>query len=471
MSRGQTLEDSFGTFAVRLLEDPGYAAASCISVRQVVCCGLGVLLLLSALMACNGTPTVSTSTPPSPVNIGLPPASTTAVTLVPSRPVSINPTATPGSAQSLTLTVWAPEQFSPEAAQGGDVLQHQIDAFSIAHPGISIKFQLKSPYGKGGLLDFLVQVHSLVPERLPDMIVIDSREADIALRTGLLQVLDRDLPSGDFADLLAPAQTLAKRGGQWLVLPMTLDVQHLAYNKKLVPVPPATWDDLIKIGAAFAFPADDDDAFLFQYLEDQGRISGSQEPAPLNVSVTTSVLTFYQQARMANLVPDAVLSVKTVHDVWPLFAEGQAPLAQVEASDYLAGSASMPNAGFAPLPTQDGLATTMVSGWNYAIITTDSRRHAAAAEFLNWIDEPSRLAEWAESAQMVPARRSAFAVAIQPRAYGDFLLGLLDKAIVAPTFADRAPYGDSWHTALQQVLRGQATAGEAALTAAQVLAP
>jgi ABC-type glycerol-3-phosphate transport system substrate-binding protein len=428
------------------------------------------LVLLAGLLACSGTSgAVSSSSPAATIGTH-PPAPLSAMTGLPSPVASPATTPSPGADQTIGLTIWVPEVFSPEAALGGNMLTRQVDAFSNARPDISIKFVLKSPHGKGGLLDFLVQVQSLVPERLPDMLVIDSREADMAARTGLLQPLDRDLPSGDFADLLPPAQTLAKHDGQWLSLPMTLDVQHLVYNTKAVAAPPATWDDLLKAGVPFAFPADDDDAFLFQYLENQGRIAGSQEPAPLNVSVTTSVLTFFQRTRAASLVPDSVLGIKTAHDVWPLFAEGQVPLAQVEASDYIAENGNVPNSGFAPLPTQDGLATTLVSGWNYVIITGDPHRHAAAAAFLNWIDEPSRLAEWAAAAQMVPARRSAFALSVKPRVYGDFLLKLLETAMVAPTFAERAAYGDSWHTALQAVLRGQATPAEAALTAAQELA-
>jgi ABC-type glycerol-3-phosphate transport system substrate-binding protein len=432
---------------------------------------LAAIVLLSGLFACSNVPFVPTATPASSSRDAptLLPGST--VTEVPSQ--FATPIASPSLAgnQPITLTVWVPEQFSPEAAQSGEVLTHQLAEFEQAEPTTAVKFVLKSPYGKGGLLDFLDKVQSLVPDRLPDLIMLDSREVDAAARTGLLQRLDRDLPSGAFADLLPPAQALAMYDGQWLTLPLTLNVQHLAYNAKVVPQAPATWDEVLKSGAPFAFPADDDDAFLFQYLENKGRIADSRQPAPLNVSVTTSVLTFFQRARTANLVPDSVLAVKTVHDVWPLFAEGQVPLAQVEASDYIAGHDHVPNASFAPLPTQDGVTTTLVSGWNYAIITQEPRRHAAAAAFLSWIDEPSRLAEWASVAQVVPARRSAFAISVGPREYGDFLLNLLDGADVAPTFADRAAYAGSWTSALQAVLRGQATPGEAALKAAQALSP
>ncbi len=407
----------------------------------------------------------------------LPSPSSPAPTVLPVPSVAPGPSATSsptlgsGNSEAVTLTIWAPEEFAPEAGRGGQVMQRLIADFQSTHPDTRVDFVLKGAHGKGGLLDFMLKVQALVPSRLPDLVIIDSRELDSAARAGLLQPLDRDLPSGFYADLLPPAQQLARYQGRWLSLPVTLEVQHLAYNSKTVRTPPANWDQLLSGGAAFAFPADDDDAFVFQYLQNRGRLVVSNVPIPLDLSVTTSVLTFFQRARAANLVPESVLTLKTLRETWQAFKEGQAALAQVEASDFMGERSEAPNSGFASLPTRDGQAATLVSGWNYAIVTSEPRRHAAAAEFLNWMNDPSRLAEWAMAAGQVPARRSAFALAIDPPEYADFLLSLLDTAIVAPTFAQRAPYASAWNAALQSVLRGQATASEAAQKAVQTLAP
>ncbi len=426
--------------------------------------GFGCLFFLLALAAC------STQTPSS-----LPGATpgTVTPTPLPATETPIVPTAVPtiGPTSNITLTVWAPEEFSPESAHGGQVLQAQLDEFSRSHPDIRVNYVLKNREGKGGLLDFLLKVQSLVPERLPDLIVLDSKQMDAVAKADLLHPLDHDLPAGAMADLIPPAQKFARSDGAWLSLPVTLDIQHLAVNKQSVRTPPATWDQLLSGTASFAFPADDDDAFLFQYLQNHGRLSTATQPTPLDPAVILNVLTFFQRARAANLVPDSTMSVKTVHDVWPVFAEGHAAMAQVDASDYLAGSSKVPNTSFAPLPTQDGTPATLVSSWNYGIVTADPRRQAAAAELLNWLNEPSRIAEWATAANMVPARRSAFAQATMPPEYADFLLTLLENGIVAPTLAERAPFGSGWHDALQAVLRGQSTPAEAAPKAAQLANP
>ncbi len=420
--------------------------------------GLVCLLILAA--GCASVP-VNTTPPAATVQPTPPSLSTPAP---PAAPTSTSP----ASASSiLTLTVWAPEALSPEAARGGQVLQRQLEEFSRSEPGIRVSYVLKNPYDQGGLVDFLLQVQALVPSRLPDVIVIDSTQVDAVARAKLLQPLDHDLPAGAMSDLFSPAQKLARVDGRWLALPVTVDVQHLAFSKETVPKPPATWENMLTSGGLFAFPADGDDAFLFQYLENGGRFTTGRQPGQLDASVILGVLAHFEQERAAKLVPDSTLGIKTTHEAWPLFANGQVALAQVEASDFWAGMERLPNAGYAALPTQDGRETSLVATWDLAIVTSDPVRHAAAAQLLNWLNEPSRLSEWAVAARVIPARRSAFVTAVTPTDYADFLRRLIEAGIVAPSLAERAPFSAGWRTALQAVLRGQSTPAEAAPKAAQ----
>src|SRR5207247_8018626 len=92
--------------------------------------------------------------------------------------VPFSTTLTPGlgATRTITLTIWAPEEFAPGTTRSGQVLQRQLDEFSHAHPDITLNFVLKNRYGPGGLLDFLLKVQSLVPGRLPDLVLMDSRE-------------------------------------------------------------------------------------------------------------------------------------------------------------------------------------------------------------------------------------------------------------------------------------------------------
>lgn len=411
-------------------------------------CRIGILCVL--LAACS--PAASPGTQPTAIT-----QSATAST-VPSEaapatrlaPVPV-PAATTGK---LLLTVWAPEELSPSAPRGGEVLRNQIADFEAAHNGIGLTYAVKAAHGKGGLADFVLQVNDLVPERLPDVIVIESRELEPLARAGLIQPLSRDFPAGVFLDLFAPAQVLASDNGVYTNLPVVVDTEQLMYDSRLVTIPPATWDQLIASASHIAFSADSTDVFLFHYLENGGVLPASPG-AGLSQAVVETVLAYYQRLRREQLLSDNAIGLRTSGDVMPLFESGQVPLAQVSASDWLAKRALLPDAGIAAVPTHDGRATAWVTAWSYAVLTRDPARAQAAVEYIAWMNDPARVAEWASSAQRVPARKSAFAAALGSTKYVDLLWLCLENGIAAPSFQAQQRYLGSLHAALQAVLRGQ----------------
>ncbi|MBI4671863.1 MAG: extracellular solute-binding protein [Chloroflexi bacterium] len=372
------------------------------------------------------------------------------------------------AAQPLTLMLWVPEEFAPGAERGGDILEARAAAFEAAHSGVTVNYVLKAPYGKGGIVDWLMQLQELMPERLPDAAIVDSRELDQLEKLGLLQPLNHDLPSGAFWDLFAPAQLIARQGGVWSNQPLVLDVEHLLYDTKRVPTPPATWQAVLADRTEFAFAADSTDTFLLHYLENGGSLSPAEHPA-LDSGVMQAVLDYYQRTRANGNLNEAAAMMKSAREVFPLFLGGQAPLAQVRARDYLSERTRMPNAAAAPIPTRDGRATTLASGWSYVILTSNPARRRAAADYLEWLNDAEFLAQWTQAARLAPARKSAFAQAGMAPEYADALSKLLENAIVAPSFSAQAPYASAWHTAVQAVLNGQLSPEDAAFRALQTI--
>lgn len=387
--------------------------------------------------------------------------------LLPTRPA---PTRAPdvNTAHPLTLTLWVPEEFAPGAERGGDILEARVAAFEAAHPDVAIEYVLKSPYGKGGIVDWLTQLQELMPERLPDAAIVDSRELDRLEKLGLLHPLNHALPSGAFWDLFAPAQTMARQGGMWSNQPLVLDAEHLVYDTTRVASPPPTWQAVLADKTQFAFAADSTDTFLLHYLENGGSLSPAEHPA-LDSGVMQAVLDFYQRARTNGNLSEAAAMMKSAREVLPLFISGQAPLAQIRARDYLSERTRMPNAAAAPIPTRDGRATTLAYGWSFVILADDAARQRAAADYLAWLGEPKFLAEWTRAARMVPASKGAFAQAGITPGYADTLRMLLDNAIVSPALSAQAPYANAWHDAVQAVLNGQLAPDDAAFRAVQTI--
>ena len=130
---------------------------------------------------------------------------------------------------------------------------------------------LKKPYGKGGILDFLLTTSSVVPELLPDLVLIDVDELDAAVQAGLVQPLDDLLPGELQADLYAFARQANTLDGRLYGLQIRADLDHLVYNTGRMTIPPRSWPGVLSNPGPYIFPAGGqsglvNDAFLAQYL-------------------------------------------------------------------------------------------------------------------------------------------------------------------------------------------------------------
>lgn len=398
---------------------------------------------------------------------------TTPTTELPTRVPVPTRNATPDTTQPVTLTLWVPEEFATGAERGGDILERQIAEFQTAHPNVTLDYVLKAPYGKGGLMDWLMQLDELMPDRLPDAVIVDSRELDQLEKLGLLQPLNRDLPSGAFWDLFSPAQKIARRGGVWNNQPLTLDTEHLIYDTRRIVVPPVTWQGVLTDTTPIAFAANSTEAFLFQYMEQGGSLDPQQQPE-LDASLMRNVLEYYQRARANNVLNENTAVMKSAREVMPLFSSGQVPMAQVRARDFLLEQERLPNARAAAIPTRDGRATTLVSGWSFVVLSEDAAQRRAAMDYLGWMIDPARMGEWAAAARMIPASQSAYAQAMgvpvsDELTYADVMRSLLQAGLVAPSFARQAVYGKAWQDAVQAVLTGQLSPDDAAFRAVQAI--
>lgn len=423
----------------------------------------GMCLWLAACGANTPSPSVATATPVVPTLL------TTVQTDERSTPSPAATRAvTPDSSQPIALTLWVPEEFATGAELGGAVLEAQIAEFEATHPGIRLNYVLKAPYGKGGMVDWLGQVQELMPERLPDAAIVDTRELDQLQKLGLLHPLQRDLPAGAYWDLFPPAQDMARQTGQWNNQPLVLETEHLIYDARRIATPPLSWQGVLSETTRFAFAADSTEAFLFNYMQNGGSLDPFKQPAH-DTGVMQSILDFYRAVRGNGNLDASAAAMESAQEVMPLFVSGQAPVALVRARDYLVEREALPDARAAAIPTRDGNEAALVSGWSYVILTDDPARHRAASEYLAWLIEPARLAEWTRAARVLPASSSAFAQASDDSEYADLIWRLMNNALVAPSFAQQAPYAEAWHTAVPAVLNGQLAPDDAAFRAAQAI--
>ncbi len=418
-----------------------------------------LLLLCGALAGCQvldlPEATVTAEAPlPSPA----PGEGQPATPLPPSSEETAVPTLPAPSA--ITLTLWTTQAFAPtEAVTSGQVLQNQLDSFLSARPDLEVEVVLKKPYGRGGVLDFLLNTGKVVPDLLPDLVVIDTYEAGSAVNAGWLQPLDDLLAEELSADLYPFAQQACRLDGKLYCIQLYANVEHLVYNTGLVAVPPRSWVTTLSGTGPYLFPAGGNgglvnDAFWIQYLalplpEPEDGI------VPLfDAERLTRVFQFYADGVESEVVPDDVLEYHTPDDCWPIYLSGRAAMTHVTVQRYLADRRLLRSSAFSPVPTGTGRAMTISRGWGIAVVARQSSRQEAAAALIEWLVSPANSAQWTFSANYAPARQAALALWGDDSAYRAFMEQQLAVARPRPSIPDYTRVATILQQAVESVMQG-----------------
>ncbi|MFQ6000517.1 MAG: extracellular solute-binding protein [Anaerolineae bacterium] len=420
-----------------------------------VCFSIVASFILVALLGCAAaeTPTPRASPPPSPT-------------------VAESPTPSPSPyppPSAITLTLWTTEAFIPSPdTPTGEAMEGVYQGFREAHPDVAVQFVPKRPYGKGGILDFLLTASAVAPQTLPDLVTIDLSQVEFLLGKDLLQPWDGLIPEELADDLLPSIRQPGSKEGQLVAFPFQVDIEHLVYNPSLIDSPPRTWDELRSQETTYVFPAGGEegavnDSFLIQYLALGGSLVDEEGNPDLDQAVLTQVLEFYRDGYEAGYISPSILEVESLDDSWALFKEGGVAMANVSSQNLLLEGAEV---AYAPLPTKNGGQATMARPWAFVLLTPDPRRQAAAAEFVKWFLTPENLTAWAQASGHLPPSRSALRLAIEDTTYRLFVRRQMEAAYFRP-------WNEEIVTALQQaivdVLSGNATPQEAADQVIQTL--
>lgn len=425
---------------------------------------VGVLGLTATLVACQqeggrtpqpgGTPPVATESP-EPQTMA--------------EPVE----ATPNAAPIVTLTVWTTEAFSPtQAITTGQILAQQLAIFQAAQPQARVQFVLKKPYGKTGILDYLLTTATVVPEMLPDLVVIDVDELDDAVQAELVQPLDELLPADLMADLFPFASEACTLDGRLYGLQFEADLDHLVYNSQ-VPSPPHTWGALLNQEAELLLPAGGqsglvNDIFWGQYLAVQAQTSqggsAAEEGPILDEDSLIAVLQFYRDCTVQRILPPATVDYHTTDECWADFLAGQAAMSVVSAHRYLADGSEDASSIPAAIPAIDGPAAAISRGWALALISQDPDRQAVAVRFLVQWMTPEINAVWNQAALTLPTRQAALALWAQPVSdrYVDFIGQQLVTARPRPRLGGDPKVAAALQGAVEAVMSGALTPEEAA---------
>lgn len=358
--------------------------------------------MLLALTACQMFPTPQQT----PVRESAePPAATQSSSQITQTPLdSVLPTdTTPGP---LTLRVWLPAQFDPAAGTPeGDILSSRLNEFVEQSSGVRVEVRLKALEGTGGLLESLAATSAAAPLALPDLIALPRPMLESAALKGLLHPYDglsevmTDDGWYDYARQLAYLQE------SLFGLPFSGDAQVLIYRPLVMDVPPADWEAAVGFGNPLAFSAADPQALftINQYQASGGVVWDNQGRPTLDEATLAKVLTFYQQASQAGVMPLWLTQLETDEQVWQAFAEEQAPMAVAWTSSYFTRASALTfETKIAPQITADGNVYTLATGWVWALASHDPERRIQAARLAEYLVDVQFLADWNQAAGYLP---------------------------------------------------------------------
>ncbi len=390
-------------------------------------------------------------------------------TRTPTTAPTLAPTAAPTFGGTTRLQIWMPEPLAP--LDNGDAADQRADwvsTFEGVEDNVEVAIRLKKANDIGGILQTLRSAALVAPSALPDLALLRRADLITAAGAGLIQPLDPVALAAVTEDMPDAILELGTVNEQLMGLGYTVDVAHLAVSPDAMPdaesdTNPWTFEAVLARGGTLLFPAGRantvNETFLAQYREAAN--AADRLSLPIDVEALEAVLSFYQQAAQAGIVPSSVLNYTSSADYLTPLIAGDVSMGMMSSSSYLSLRREDTNLAYAPMPTLDGTPATVIDGWMWVITTADAGRQTEALRFLNWIFDVERHATYAAAIAMLPTGRTTL------RQFGDsdyatFVDGLIDRATLPLTDSAGGATGRAIQGALVMVLQGESTAADAA---------
>lgn len=325
--------------------------------------------------------------------------------------------------------------------------------------------------------------------RAPDLAMVDSYLFP--------RFYDFVQPVGDYLgdlsldDWFPFARDLMTGGGEPKGMQFTTDVRVMFYRKDLIDSPPASWDEVLRVGQglggdvdAFLFPAGRDEATmtttLLPFFWSQGGELLDEEGNPLfgegaNREAMLNSLGFIQESVRSGITPQRVTEYGLETDLDGDVASGSVGMFlggnfQVGSLQEIMGEEEFTSRWeVAPIPSMNGedFAST-AGGQMWGVFTENREKQRAGVDFLKAVfvgDEG--MARWANVGGYLPPRQSVYDVpAYEGNRYTDTFREHLDR------YARSRPPAESYQevsTALQvavaQVVSGDSSPEQALQTA------
>jgi ABC-type glycerol-3-phosphate transport system substrate-binding protein len=287
-------------------------------------------------------------------------------------------------------------------------LADRIAAFEAAHPGLHVDVRIKAESGPGGLREMLGLTALAAPGALPDVVALDQSDLQAASLKHLVVPLDG-------STLAIPAQptwamfarSLSLINGTFVGLPFAGDCEILVQTQPTT-TSPILWTDLLGWHRNLYVPLADPKAIflLSDYLAAGGRLPGGLSEVSLSAPALTSSLAWLLDLSHSGVLSAESLQIASFNQALGILETGgQGAIASY--SGYATATRTRGDLSGSLPPTPEGQSFTLVTGWSWAMATSDPQRQQLAIELIGWLSDPEFLGNWTRAQGVLPARLDA----------------------------------------------------------------
>ncbi len=417
-----------------------------------------ILLFLFTLVGCTtlpiqiggDTPTAQLVTPTT--TPAAPPSASIVPPLV--QETASNPTLGGGK----LLRIWLPPEFNPDGNMiASQLLRDRLAEFASLNPEVRLEVRVKAADGVGGLLDALVAANAAAPLTLPDLALLPRSLLESAALKGLLYPYNDLTNLMDDPEWFEYARQLAQLKNNTYGIPFAGDALVLAYHPSQMATYPANLEEMLSLGKVLLFPATDPQALfpLSLYLAAGKGLQDDQGRPALDEATLTGIFEFVQSASLAGVMPYWLTQYSNDAQIWEVFMGNEHPMAVAWASTYIQQLISATdNLAMAPLPTLNGTAYSLATGWSWVLTGQDPVRREVSIRLAEFMVETDFLVKWTQAAGYLPPRLDALQN-WQPAGLRDAIEQISSSARLMPPADVLSSLGPALEQAVVDVLKSQ----------------
>jgi multiple sugar transport system substrate-binding protein len=321
--------------------------------------------------------------------------------------------------------------YSPQGTEQArtNYLNGIINEWRRENPNVDLVFEHHSTNSSEAMARLLEQVAG---GRAPDAAMVDSfvftnfipyaRPVDALMEK-------HGINKGDFFEF---SQNLVSANNQSHGVMFTTDARVLYYRRDLIPNPPSTWDDLIRVGGdmqsrgleAFLLPAGRGEGAvitsILPFFWGQGGVLIDAAGRPAfgtgeNREKMLATFTFIRQLVDAGLLAQRAATYASESDLNGEIASGRVAMFlggtwQTGQLESIIGAAELENWGAAPIPHRAGAREMSASGgWVWTLFSEDAQKQELLFDILARLYfNDQGMARWASIGSYLPTRMSVY---------------------------------------------------------------